>query len=133
MNKFTGFVFTIHLLLLFAIASGVMRSYLFFFKIFIPTPYYWQINKFNRNDHSLSFAVFVGTCCYHSLSLFIILCTARCHSLSLSLFSFFIKDLRKTSKDQKKSFECAVQKECFMTKLKMLKENEQSCFMKLSL
>ena len=31
--------FWVHLLLLFAIISGVMRNYLFAFKIFIPTPY----------------------------------------------------------------------------------------------
>ena len=58
--------------------------------------------------NSLSLAVIR----YHSLSLAVIRCTTHYHSLSSLLVCLFISDPRKTSKDQKKTFARAIQKEC---------------------
>ena len=67
--------FWIHLLLMFALTSGVMRNDLFVFKIIIPAQDRWQKKNFNQNDHSLSFAVTR----YLLLSFIVTLCSTRCH------------------------------------------------------
>ena len=98
---------------MFAIASGVMRNDLLVFKY--SNQHRIAAKKGTLTEmttrcqslvtcHSLSLVV---TRC-HSLSLVVI----RCHSLSVSLVCLFIKDPRKTSKDQKKTFVCVLQKEC---------------------
>ena len=69
--------FWIHLLIMFALTSGVMRNDLFVYKIIIPTPDCWQKKNFDRNDHSLSFAVTR----YLLLSFIVTLCSTRCHKL----------------------------------------------------
>ena len=92
--------FWIHLLLLFALTSGVMRNDLFPFKIIIPTPYCYQkktLTEMTTGRHSLSLVVIYRYSLFHSLSLVAIPRTHRCHSLSLdvSLVCPFINDPKK--------------------------------------
>ena len=123
-----------HLLLLFVIASGVMRNDLFVFKIFIPTPYCGHKKKRTLTElttrcHSLSLVV----TCRHALSL-VTSCHSLYHSLSfvvISLVCLFIIDPRKTSKDQKKTLHVLYKKSA-QTKLKMFKENVESFFSKFN-
>ena len=62
------------------------------------------------NHHSLSYSLVIVR--YHSLSLVVTRYTTCCHSLSLSIVCLFINDPRKTSTNEKKTFACALQREC---------------------
>ena len=77
--------FWVHLLLLFAITSRVMRNYLFVFKIFIRTPYCRQKNQtFTEMITRCHWMSLFVTCC-HLLSLVVRLVVTSCHSMYHSL------------------------------------------------
>ena len=73
--------FWIHLLLMFALTSGVMRNDLFVFKIIIPTP----LTKMTIRSRSRSLAI---SCC-HSLLLVVPLVVTSCYP-SYHLLSFVV-------------------------------------------
>ena len=72
--------FWIHLLLLSAIASFVMRNGLLFFKMFIAAPYCWQKRTLTKAIIRFYLLSLAFTCC-HSLSLAVPLIVIRCHLL----------------------------------------------------
>ena len=73
--------FWVHLLLLFAIISGVMRNYLFAFKIFIPTPYCRQKNQTLTEMITCCHWMWLVVTCCHLLSLVVRLVVTSCHSI----------------------------------------------------
>ena len=120
-----------------------MRNDLFVFKIFIPTPYWWQkkriLTEMTTRCHSLSLVV---TCC-HSLSLVVPLVVTSCYSLyhSLSFFatryshllSVFLSAILGKHLQIIKRHLYVVYKMNALTKSKMFKENVEFCFNKLNL
>ena len=131
----------IHLLLLFALASDIMRNDPFVLKILIPNHCSHakrSLTKMTTRCHSLWLVV----TCSHSLSLVARLVVTSCHSLyttcchSLSLdisdVCVFISNPRKTSTDQKKHLH-VLYKMNRLTIMKMFKENLKSCFSKRNL
>ena len=91
-NEWIIYRFWIHLLLLFAIASDVMRNDLFVFKIFIPTLYCCNYQSKRLliviHCHSLSLVVSVITR-FHSLSFVVPLVVICCRYHS----SFFLSTI----------------------------------------